>query len=432
MNKDSFLKPHVLIVSALVVGFIGGVLGGAIRNQSSPALAIPTTIEKSYVEESQSVDAIKKVSPAVVSIIASRDLKVYSGQNSPFSQSGGLNSLPGFPGIQFNIPQQSQPNSGNSNNYTVQKQQVAGGSGFIISADGLVLTNKHVVSEQNVDYSIIMNDGTEYDGEVVSVDPSYDLAVMQIVKKGELSKDKNSRTKIANLPIVDLGDSDASQVGQKVLAIGNALGEYKNTVTSGIISAKGRHIQAGGTSSGSEALSGLLQTDAAINPGNSGGPLINLDGQVVGINVAIDTTGSSIGFAIPINDVKPILDSVKKYGRIVRPSLGVRHIILSKAKATELQLPVDHGALLVGDDANGQFAVVPGSAADKAGLKMKDVILSVDGKDITTDYSLQESIRNHKPGDQVTLKVWRSGQTITIKVTLDESKDAAAVQKVSA
>lgn len=429
MNKDSFLKPHVLIVSALVVGFIGGVLGGTIRNQGNPALAVPATIEKSYVEESQSVDAIKKVSPAVVSIIASRDLKVYSGQNSPFSQSGGI---PGFPGFQFNIPQQNQPNSGNSNDYTVQKQQVAGGSGFIISADGLVLTNKHVVSEQNVDYSIIMNDGTEYDGEVVSVDPSYDLAVVQIVKKGELKKDKNSRTKLSNLPIVELGDSDASQVGQKVLAIGNALGEYQNTVTSGIISAKGRHIQAGGASSGRETLSGLLQTDAAINPGNSGGPLVSLDGQVVGINVAIDTTGSSIGFAIPINDVKTILDSVKKYGRIVRPSLGVRHIILNKAKANELQLPVDHGALLVGDDANGQFAVVPGSAADKAGLKMKDVILSVDDKDITTDYSLQESIRNHKPGDQITLKVWRSGQTITIKVTLDESKDVAAVPNASA
>ncbi len=123
MNKDLFLKPHVLIVSALIVGFIGGVLGGAIRNQGSSALPVSTTIEKSYVEESQSVDAIKKVSPAVVSIIASRDLKVYSGQNSPFFQSGGI---PGFPGFQFNIPQQNKPNNGNSNDYTVQKQQVAG------------------------------------------------------------------------------------------------------------------------------------------------------------------------------------------------------------------------------------------------------------------------------------------------------------------
>ena len=430
MQKDTFNKPQFLIASALIMGFIGGAIGNNVLlfNKGNNVLPGQKAIEKSYVEESQSIDSIKKVSPGVVSIVATRDLKVYYGQPFPFFSPYGNTEIPGFPGIQFNIPKQDQ---NNQNNYKIEKKQVAGGTGFIISSDGMVLTNKHVVEAKNVEYTVITNDGTEYDGEVVNLDPLNDLAVLQMVKKGEISKSKSIRAKLSNLPVMELGDSDALQVGQKVLAIGYALGEYQNTVTSGIISAKGRSIQASGALSGQENLSGLIQTDAAINPGNSGGPLINLAGQVVGINVAMDATGSSIGFAIAINDVKPILESIKKYGRIVRPNIGVRHIILNKARAQELQLPVDYGALLVGDESTGEFAVVPGSAADKAGLKLKDVILAVDDKDINIDYTLQDSIRSHKPGDQITLKVWRAGKTLTIKLTLGETKEEAVLKKVS-
>lgn len=423
------------LVASVLLSFIAGIMGTVLaeqylfgknvlaQNPTPPAQTQQVQKEQTtYVEESQSIDSIKKVGPAVVSIVASKDLKIY--KNNPFSFGSG-DPFGNFPGFYFNSrrQQQDQQNNQDSSDFEVKKTKVGGGSGFIISEDGLVLTNRHVVSDQGVEYTIVLSDGTEYDGEVVSVDSLNDLAVLQMVKKGELSKKKEERTKLQNLTVAEMGDSDALQVGQRVLAIGYALGQYQNTVTSGIISAKSREITAADQGS-AETLSGLLQTDAAINPGNSGGPLINLEGQVVGINVAIDNSGSSIGFAIPMNEVKPVLESIKKYGKIVRPVLGVRHILLDKVKADELKIDVDHGALLVGDEAQGQFAVIPGSPADKAGLKIKDVILSVDGKDVTIDNGLTTMVAQHNPGDTITLKVWRSGETKEIKVTLEENKDS--------
>ncbi len=433
MNKDLFSKTNQLIILIIFVSFFSGYIGSVVAGKYAPdnlagkGSPVKTIEQRSYVEESQSIDAIKKVSPAVVSIVATADLKVYYSQPFPFFQEPGTNPF-GFPEFQFNIPRQQAPkNPGKEGkDYEIKHEKVSGGSGFIISAEGLVLTNRHVLSDQNVEYTIISSDGTEYDGEIVSVDPLNDIAVLQMVKKDELKKPKESRTRLANLPTVELGASEKLEVGQKVFAIGYALGQYENTVTSGIISAKNREITASGGAQGAEKLSGLLQTDAAINPGNSGGPLTNLAGQVIGVNVAIDASGAGIGFAIPINDVKSALDSIKKNGRIVRPGLGVRHIILSKAKAKELKIDVDHGALLIGDEQNGEFAVIPGSAADKAGLKTKDVILSVDGKDINPEYTLQDAIRNHQPNDEITLKVWRSGEIKTFKAKLGEAKDEAA------
>ena len=167
----------------------------------------------------------------------------------------------------------------------------------------------------------------------------------------------------------------------------------------------------------------LIQTDAAINPGNSGGPLINLAGQVIGINVATAYAAEGIGFAIPINNVKPVIDSIQEYGKIVRPILGVRHMVLTEEYAKELQLDVENGALLVGDETAGEFAVIPGSPADKVGLKMEDVILQFNGKDITVDYTLQDAIRQHKPGDKIKLNVWRSGETFDVEVELGSSAD---------
>lgn len=427
----------------VLLGFVSGLAGGIasqyfqvsrLLNSGDGTATQQIVQQKSYVEESQAIDAIKAAGKSVVSIVASKDLKVYDNQPSSFFSTNDpfFNQ---FFGDYSNSPQHTpqsdqqdgQTGSGDGNAYQVQHQKIGGGSGFIISDDGLVLTNRHVVSEADVQYTIVTNDGSEYDGEVVSIDPFSDIAVLQMVTKGEIGKKKEERTKLKDLPVSQFGDSSALQVGQKVLAIGYALGEYENTVTEGIISAKGRQITAGGVSGGSETLSGLLQTDAAINPGNSGGPLVNLAGQVVGINVAIDATGSNIGFAIQINDVKPVLESIKKNGRIVRATLGVRHIILSKEKAKQLKIDVDHGALLVGDEANGEFAVIPGSAADKAGLRMKDVILSVDGKDITNAYTLQDAIMGKQPGGGASLKVWRSGKVIDVKVVLTEAKDEAAL-----
>ena len=174
----------------------------------------------------------------------------------------------------------------------------------------------------------------------------------------------------------------------------------------------------------SETLSGLIQTDAAINFGNSGGPLINLGGEVIGVNTAIDASATGIGFAIPVNQVKPVIESVKKFGRIVRPVLGVMHTILTKEKAQELKLEgLEYGALITGDRSKKEFGVIPGSPAEKAGLQTDDVILEVDGEKITTENSLQGVVVKHAPGDKLKLKVWRAGGTFEVSVTLEERKE---------
>lgn len=426
-------KQNFTIVVAILISFIAGMGGGIVANQYGigSALNLPNAEtsppqgtkneQTTYIEESDSINAIKKVGPAVVSIVTTKDLKIYKDQPFSFFGPEDLDDS-AFP--EFFAPRRRVlPEGGQEGqDYEVKKTKVGGGSGFIISEDGMVLTNRHVVSDKGVEYTIITNDGTEYDGEVISIDPLNDLAVLQMIKQGERTKKKEERTKLSGLTVAEMGDSDSLQVGQKVLAIGYALGEYENTVTAGIISAKSRDITAADRGK-AETLSGLLQTDAAINPGNSGGPLINLNGQVVGINVAIDNSGSSIGFAIPMNDIKSVLESIKKYGKIVRPVLGVRHKLLDRESAEELGLNVDHGALLVGNEAEGEFAVIPGSPADKAGLKIKDVILSVDGKDVTLEKGLTDIIAQYKPGDEITLKVWRSGETKEIKVKLEENKE---------
>jgi serine protease Do len=221
---------------------------------------------------------------------------------------------------------------------------------------------------------------------------------------------------------VDIGDSDNLQVGQYVIAIGNALGEYSNSVTTGVISAKQRSIQAGSENSQSqESLSGLIQTDAAINPGNSGGPLVNLAGQVVGINTAIaSTTGGSIGvgFAIPINSVKAAIDSVRKTGEIVRPYMGVRYQPVTNALQQLNNLPVNYGALIQRGSDPSEVAVISGSPADKAGLQENDIILEINGDRINENNSLSDLLSKYQVGDTVTLKVYHKGSNIEVKVTL--------------
>lgn len=424
MNKNPSLKLLVLIILVSVLS--GGVGGAALVSyyESSGVfdMHLPFTssnnkvIEKRvYVEESSLIEAREKVAPAVVSVIMLKDISVFNREPFFFHDPFFFFEGPGD-GLPFNIPRRTPPSDGDN------KVEVGGGTGFIITEDGLVLTNRHVVSDSEAEYLVILPDGTEYASEVVSLDPFMDIGVLRMKpKEGEGS------ATVENLPVVDFGDSDKIKVGQRVLAIGNALAEYENTTTAGIISATGRNIVASDSRGGmQESLTGLIQTDAAINPGNSGGPLINLDGQVIGVNTAIDSSANGIGFAIPINDIKPIIESIKKYGKIVRPMLGVRYIILTEEKAKELQLKgVAYGALLVGDSASGEFAVIPGGPADKAGLEMKDVILEVDGEKITVDYTLQDAIRYKQPGDVLKLKIWRSGEILgeLIEVTLEESSE---------
>lgn len=411
MQLDSASKKllsYVLVVG-LLSGFVGGMFGRSFVAKSEAQPLKNITEDKKYIEESDYTSAIQKVSPAVVSIIESKSLQTYYQQPMMFFQGD-----PFFNQF-FNqqMPQRQVPQKQG----TTKKQKVGGGSGFIVTSDGLVVTNRHVVQDTDADYTVVLSDGREYKAQVLSKDTLNDLAVIKI-----LPKDDSNSSKINSLPVVEFGDSDSLKVGQRVLAIGNALGEYQNTVTAGIISAQGRQITANDGSGVAETLTGLLQTDAAINPGNSGGPLVNMQGQVIGVNVAIAASATGIGFAIPFNDVHPVITSVQKTGKIVRPYAGVRYQILTEERAKELELAgVTYGALLTGNDETGEFAVIPGGPGDKAGLKKGDVILEIDGKKLDQNYQLQQAIRNRKPGDSVPLKVWISGKTVEKTLTLGEA-----------
>lgn len=428
--NDFVTKPGKGIAMMIGISIVSGLIGGAIfvRIQGGvPGNTLSNlniaTSQSHYVEESDGIKAIEKVVPAVVSIVATKDLQVF--RNQP------LNPFFFNPQEPFSFGEPQQPQSPQNNQPEYKREKVAGGTGFIITADGAALTNKHVVADTGADYTAITKDGKEYDVEIISRDPVNDLAVIQLHEKTEDASDrktgekKNFGAKPTGLPMVIFGSSEDVKVGQKVFAIGNARGEYNNSVTSGIVSAIGREIQAseqGGSTA--ETLSGLIQTDAAINFGNSGGPLINMAGEVIGIDTAIDASATGVGFAIPVKQITPVLESVKKFGHIVRPYLGVTHIILNKDKAAELKLDsLDHGALIVGDRSKKEFGVVSGSPAEKAGLKMDDVILEVDGNKVTEDNTLQSMIQNHAPGDKLKLLVWRDGKTFDLTVTLEEKKE---------
>ncbi|MBI2464321.1 trypsin-like peptidase domain-containing protein [Candidatus Peregrinibacteria bacterium] len=413
MKKGSFIV--IILLMGFASGFLGGIVSDRVSISKNGAFSQNSDVtkvveERVYVEESKLIDSRKKVAPSVVSILAMKEKTKISQQLSPFDNFYFF----GFPDFQPRRP--VQPEQPQEKNKEPEKQVVSAGTGFIITTDGLALTNKHVVADDEAEYLAVMNDGTEYAVEVVSKDPLNDVAVVRI-------KEKNGDKLSKGLPAVELGDSDKLEIGQMVLAIGNALNEYENTTTAGIISATGRDIVASDSSGGkTESLSGLIQTDAAINPGNSGGPLINLAGQVVGINTAIDSQANGVSFAIPVNDVKPVLASIEKYGKIVRPILGVRYIILTEEKAKELGLDgVTHGAFLVGNYDNGEVAVIPDGPADKAGLQVEDVILEVDGKSIDKNNTLQQTIRNRQPGEKISLKVWRKGQELTFQIELGMS-----------
>lgn len=279
------------------------------------------------------------------------------------------------------------------------------GSGIIISKDGYVLTNKHVIPEGTTDITIIATDGTQYsDVRIVGRDTVNDLAFLKINNVSDLAK-------------ADIGDSTEVEVGQKVIAIGNALGEFQNTVSSGIISGIGRPVQAGSGGGGEvENLENLFQTDAAINPGNSGGPLLNMSGEVIGINTAVAEDAEGIGFAIPINDARGLIRTVLETGSVQRGLLGVRYRAIDPQLAKERDLAVEEGALLVG--AEGAPAVLTDGAAAKAGLREGDIITKVNDEKITAGNSLAGLLGEYKPGTQVKLTIMRDGQERTFDVTL--------------
>ncbi len=350
-------------------------------------------------QEEAVINVVKKASPSVVSIIISKDLPVYEEYYySPFEEFFGQ------PFFEFKIPQYRQKG--------FEKRQVGGGTGFIISEDGMVLTNKHVVLDEEAEYTILTVDGDKYPAKVLARDPVQDIAILKIKQK-EGDEEKS-------FPKIQLGDSDKIQIGQTVIAIGYALGKYQNTVSVGVVAGLGRTITASGGGF-YEVLEDIIQTDAAINKGNSGGPLLNLKGEVIGINTAIDVQGQNIGFAVPINKAKRDIQQVKTTGKIVYPFLGVRYVLINEDVKKEYNLPVDYGALIIGG--NGEPAIFEGSAAEKAGLKEKDIILEFNGEKITQKNSLAKIIMKYNPGDEVSLKILRGEEEKIVNVVLGERSE---------
>lgn len=310
-------------------------------------------------EESVVIDVVEKVSPAVVSIVVKTvDFDLFTG---PSLNESGI------------------------------------GTGFIVSSNGLIVTNSHVVDNARGEYSVVTKDGVSYEVEKIHLDQTTDLAILEIVAR--------------DLPTLELGDSDNLKIGQKAIAIGNALGRFQNTVSVGVVSGIGRQVSAGGGFGTRTSIhENAIQTDAALNPGNSGGPLLNSSGQLIGINFATTFGADNISFAIPVNELKPILESFIKEGRIVKPYMGVSYSVITKEISALRNLP--EGAFV--------SRVLPDSPADKAGIERGDIITKFDGNDVGRDFSIANGVAKMKVGDSVELEIDRSGEKINVTLELEE------------
>ncbi len=377
------LKTALLVAAALLLAAGGLVSSGAFglnwkflnryagvaRTQES---RLPGEKVRIASEESTVIDVVKNVSASVVTVGISQVTRPDIFQIDP--------SNPFFP-----IPRRGTP----------QKVEQDIGSGFVVSGDGLIVTNKHVVSDPQTTYRVITNDNKTYDVVKIYRDPANDLAIVKINATG--------------LKTVELGDSASIQVGQMAIAIGTALGQFRNTVTVGVVSGVGRGISAGSPLEGYvEKLDNVLQTDAAINPGNSGGPLLNSSGQVIGINTAIAQEGQNIGFAIPVNVIKDALSNFNSTGQFNRPFLGVEYRMITRQMAIRNDVP--EGAYVV--------SVVSGGPAEKAGIKADDIITKINGEKVTEGNDLAKIVGKQKIGDMLSLTLDREGKDVSVNVTL--------------
>ncbi|MFH0712454.1 MAG: trypsin-like peptidase domain-containing protein [Candidatus Jorgensenbacteria bacterium] len=400
------MKSRNLLVIVIVSALLGGVFGSLISAETSRAnffediLKFFQPVEIGWQEETVPsgetglykpaldyeeavIAAVEEAAPSVVSIAVTKDLPIIVNcQRDPFEGVVPPEFWEFFGGFDFSVPCEQG----------TERKEVGGGSGFVVSEDGLILTNKHVVADTEAEYTVLTNDGEKYEARVLARDPVQDIAIIKIEAQG--------------LKPAKLGDSDSIKLGQTAISIGNSLGEFRNTVSVGVISGLSRTITASGEGIGTEVIQGVIQTDAAINPGNSGGPLLNLKGEVIGINVAVVSDAQSIGFAIPVNFARRDIESVKISGDIKVPYLGVRY------------LSEEEGARLRGNE-DGP-AVMPGSPAEVAGLKAEDIILELNGEKVSSEKLLGFLIQKYNIGDTVTLKIKRGEEALELKATLEE------------
>ena len=415
--KEYFLFGLVIALLASIFGFIGGGLAGILFYQevknhlvefgfiaSEQPVALDLVEKKENAlqvsqisQEEAIIRAVEKVSDSVVSIVVTKDLPIIEEYwIFPFEEFREFFREP----FDFRVPQPKER----------RRREISWGSGFIISEQGLILTNRHIVLDREAGYTVITTDGRRFKAEIVAKDPFHDLAFLKIQKDEEKS-----------FPVAALGDSDVLRAGQTVIAIGNALGTFKNTVSVGVVSGLGRTIVASGGGV-VETLKDVIQTDAAINRGNSGGPLLNLEGEVIGINTAIVLGAENIGFAIPVNQAKRGIEQVKITGKISHPFLGVCWVQITGALQEELNLPVNYG-VLIKKSLNCPYGIFPGSAAEEAGLRVGDIILEWNGQKLLPEKSLAEMIQKHIAGDKVVLKILRNNEQKIIEATLDERRD---------
>ncbi len=399
MSESNSSREQTFMVIAVTLAALAGAVSGAASaflltgmfdvsldttmNTPVSEQVMESRIVELIEEESATIAVVERVTPAVVSIVVKK-------------QRGDVDT--GFFFSPFLYPESSDQDP-------TELIEVSSGTGFFVSEDGYLLTNRHVVDELDASYFVVNNDGEELPAELIDIDPFHDIAVLSVEGEG--------------FPAVTLGDSGALQIGQTVIAIGNTLSEFRNTVTKGVVSGINRRVTAGNAYN-TEIIDEAIQTDAAINPGNSGGPLINLLGEVIGMNTAVSYEGESVGFAIPINEAKRAVEDVKTYGRIVRPWLGVRYVLVEAEQQEGEEVVYEVGALIVAGEQPGETGVVEGSPAYLAGLLDGDIITAVGGVMLSEDNALAELISAYHPDDVVEITVLRDGVEFVFNVTLAE------------
>ncbi len=393
-NQLLFSLSALLIIGTLLYVAWATIELSSSKKYEGSQVAKEVEVIRVVSEESQVIEVANMASPAVVSIVATAEVPIFERRfHDPFEHF--------FPF--FEEEERPEPET--------ERIQVGAGTGFLVSSDGYIVTNRHVVEDTNAQYTVFLNDEKHYGeraiAEVLALDPSNDLAILKIDKD--------------DLPYLEFADSENIQIGQTAITIGYALGEFDNTVSKGVVSGLSRSIVASrGLGYRGERLYNLIQTDAAINLGNSGGPMLNILGKVIGVNVAM-ARAENIGFAVPGNEAKKAFLEVKETGTISEQEiafLGIRYVTVNSQIQEANRLPYDYGALVIRGQRPEELAVMPGSPADKAGILENDIILEFDGIKISDRQPLYEVIRNYKPEHEVLIKLFSKGEEREISVIL--------------